>query len=132
MFGVFSRPIKHTHVIAYNKLYIKLIKIVNLGCWNIYHFSFSSYDPYTFKEKSNYKPDVKLEYVDGKGRQLNQKEVPLIICFISFKSISVHCSISVSPEKRIWKRNATSNRLNFLLAFTCFKLIRETLAKGVK
>lgn len=27
-----------------------------------------------FKEKSNYKPDVKLEYVDDNGRMLNQKE----------------------------------------------------------
>lgn len=32
------------------------------------------YDPYAFKDKSNYKPDIKLEYVDGKGRSLNQKE----------------------------------------------------------
>lgn len=32
------------------------------------------YDPYAFKDKSNYKPDIKLEYVDNKGRQLNQKE----------------------------------------------------------
>jgi len=33
------------------------------------------YDPYSFKEKSGYKPEVKLEYVDNKGRRLNQKEV---------------------------------------------------------
>lgn len=32
------------------------------------------YDPYAFKEKSNYKPEFKLEYVDNKGRNLNQKE----------------------------------------------------------
>lgn len=32
------------------------------------------YDPYSFKEKSNYKPEIKLEYVDNKGRHLNQKE----------------------------------------------------------
>lgn len=40
-----------------------------MGC-----FTFR-YDPYAFKDKSNYKPDIKLEYVDNKGRQLNQKEV---------------------------------------------------------
>ena len=27
-----------------------------------------------FKEKSSYKPDVKLEYVDDEGRKLNAKE----------------------------------------------------------
>ncbi|XP_047137880.1 U4/U6.U5 tri-snRNP-associated protein 1 isoform X1 [Hydra vulgaris] len=32
------------------------------------------YDPYAFKEKTNYKPNVKLEYVDNKGRELSQKE----------------------------------------------------------
>lgn len=32
------------------------------------------YDPYAWKEKTNYKPDVKLEYVDNKGRAMNQKE----------------------------------------------------------
>jgi len=32
------------------------------------------YDPYAFKEKSNYKPEFKLDYVDNKGRSLNQKE----------------------------------------------------------
>lgn len=32
------------------------------------------YDPYAWKEKTNYKPDIKLEYVDNKGRQMNQKE----------------------------------------------------------
>ena len=37
------------------------------------------YDPYAFKEKSNYKPNVKLEYVDNKGRELSQKEVFIIV-----------------------------------------------------
>lgn len=32
------------------------------------------YDPYAFKDKPNYKPEFKLDYVDGKGRSLNQKE----------------------------------------------------------
>lgn len=32
------------------------------------------YDPHSFKDKSNYKPNIKLEYVDDKGRPLNKKE----------------------------------------------------------
>jgi len=32
------------------------------------------YDPYAFKEKDTYKPNVKLEYVDDHGRPLNEKE----------------------------------------------------------
>eukprot|EP00112_Aurelia_sp_Birch-Aquarium-sp1_P016841 Seg385.12 transcript_id=Seg385.12/GoldUCD/mRNA.D3Y31 product="U4/U6.U5 tri-snRNP-associated protein 1" protein_id=Seg385.12/GoldUCD/D3Y31 len=32
------------------------------------------YDPYVFKEKESYKPEVKLEYVDNKGRPMNEKE----------------------------------------------------------
>lgn len=37
------------------------------------------YNPNAFKEKSGYKPDVKLEYVDEHGRQMNPKEVYYII-----------------------------------------------------
>ena len=33
------------------------------------------YNPNAFKEKVGYKPDVKLEYVDEQGRQMNPKEV---------------------------------------------------------
>ena len=33
------------------------------------------YNPNAFKEKVDYKPDVKLEYVDEQGRQMNPKEV---------------------------------------------------------
>jgi len=32
------------------------------------------YDPHAFKDKTNYKPNVKLNYVDDKGRNLSQKE----------------------------------------------------------
>eukprot|EP00795_Rhopilema_esculentum_P013329 gene13329-4175_t len=32
------------------------------------------YDPYSFKEKDSYKPEVKLEYVDEHGRPMNEKE----------------------------------------------------------
>ena len=54
------------------------------------HFSFSyrgrdrdrdrdRYNPNAFKEKSGYKPDVKLEYVDEHGRQMNPKEVFILL-----------------------------------------------------
>ena len=47
------------------------------------------YDPYAFKEKSNYQPEFKLDYVDNKGRSLNQKEVSII------KEHVIYCVIMV-------------------------------------
>lgn len=41
------------------------------------------YNPNSFKEKVGYKPDVKLEYVDEQGRQMNPKEVRFVIVLMN-------------------------------------------------
>lgn len=53
----------------------------------------SRYDPYSFKEMSGYKPEIKLEYVDNKGRQLNQKEVSPF-----FPDIKGILSVQIFPD----------------------------------
>lgn len=49
-----------------------------------------------FKEKSGYKPDVKLEYADETGRQLNQKE--------AFRQLSHRFHGKGSGKKKTEKR----------------------------
>jgi len=49
-----------------------------------------------FKEKSSYKPDVKLEYADETGRQLNQKE--------AFRQLSHRFHGKGSGKKKTEKR----------------------------
>lgn len=42
------------------------------------------YNPNAFREKSDYKPDVKLEYVDEQGRLMNPKEASLGFCLLLY------------------------------------------------
>lgn len=96
---------KHTHVHTHNRQ-IHISECGEVTFYLTFYFSdldekYKKRDRYTgmltdFKEKHGYKPDVKLEYADETGRQLNQKE--------AFRQLSHRFHGKGSGKKKTEKR----------------------------